>query len=376
VSRRRWALGAGLAALVLVAPAAGAPPQPTVASFILVDPVTGDTLAERAPDRRLAIASITKVMTALLTVERADPDALVTVPRAALVGGSSADLVPGERIAVRDLLAGLLVASGNDAALTLAQHIAGSETAFVGLMNSRARELGLDDTQFASPHGLDRPNHYSTARDLIRLAEVAMRHDEFRQLVGNHVYTIPGPDGVGTRDLRSENDLLALDPEVDGIKTGHTDQAGYTLVAHARRPSVGVELYAVLLGSPSLDRRAADAKALLDWGFAQYQRPVVVRADRVYARAAVRGRPGIRVALRPVSDLRAPMRVGSSAALRETIVAPAAVRAPVRAGQVLGRVVVRNGTRVVGRRDLVAADAISGPSLWDRLRAGFDRLMP
>jgi serine-type D-Ala-D-Ala carboxypeptidase (penicillin-binding protein 5/6) len=365
-----------LAALAItVSPIAAAEAPPLSAqSYILVDPATDTVLAQQAPDRALPMASTTKMMTALLAVEGASLDDIVTVPPAALVGGSTAGLVAGERLTVRNLLSGLLVPSGNDAAVTLAVHVGGSEATFVRMMNARARELGLKRTRFVTPHGLDRPGHQSSVRDLVVLAREVMKNDELRRIVRQRTVVIPGPNGVGSRLLETQNDLLARDPDVDGVKTGHTDGAGYAITAHATRGRIGVELYAALIGSPTEAARAADAERLLDWGFAQFGRATLVRDGQVFARAAVRGRPGVTVALRAKGVLSAAIRVDEE--LTETIVAQPEVIPPIARGKVLGTVTIRAGERVLGKRSLVAAGDVSAPSPTDRLRAIWNQITP
>jgi D-alanyl-D-alanine carboxypeptidase (penicillin-binding protein 5/6) len=313
-------------------------------------------------------------MTALLTLERLPPDRMVTVPEAAVeVGGSSAQLVAGERLSVRDLLKGLLIPSGNDAAVTLAQAVSGSQRAFVALMNQRAAELGLTRTHFESPHGLDMPGHHASVRDLVRLAQAAMAHPLFRRIVAMQRAVIPGPFGRGKRVLISENHLLLqTDPDADGVKTGHTTDAGYALVAHARRRALGMELYAAIIGEPSEEARAADAKRLLDWGFAQYARATLVRAGEPVGRAPVVGRPGVWVTFTAARAVMAPIRLG--APLTEELAAPTAVRAPVAAGQSVGTISVRQDGAVVAKADLVAARPVGGPGLLDRLRNAWDGL--
>lgn len=373
----------GLAVLALVAcpPAVapvlgvGTPPTIDAAAYIVVDPATGETLAQRAPDRELPMASTTKIMTALVVLGALDPDERLTVPPEALaVGESSARLMAGETLSVRDLLTGMLVASGNDAAITLAIGVAGSEEAFVELMNQRADDLGLENTRFANPHGLDAPGHHSSVRDLVTLSREAMRDPLFRSIVARRTATIPGPGGAGERRYVSENALLDLDPEADGVKTGMTDDAGYALVAHARRERLGTDLYAAIIGSPSSERRAIDAGRILDYGFRQYARATLVRADEVVGRAPVQGRPGTEVPYRAARALTSAIRLDEPVV--ETIVAASELRAPVSAGDVVGTITLRQGERVLGRRDLLAVSGASEPSLLDRVRAGVGALLP
>ena len=263
---RRLAVLAALALLVAAWPAQAAAPAVDADAYIVVDPGTGETLAQRAPDRELPMASTTKMMTALVVLETADLDDVMTVPAEAAVGGSTGSLVAGEMLPVRDLLTALLVASGNDAAITLAVGVAGSEQAFVARMNRRARELGLTETHFANPHGLDAPGHHSSVRDLVTLAQTAMRNPVFRRTVSSRRASIPGPNGAGTRSYVSENLLLDLDPDVDGVKTGMTDGAGFALVAHSRGRAGDPELYTALIGAPSDNARARDGERLLEYG--------------------------------------------------------------------------------------------------------------
>lgn len=360
-------------ALAIAGPSSAAPPRIQASSYILVNPATGEVLAQRAPDRRLPMASTTKIMTALVTLERARLDDVATVPVAAAVGGSTADLVTGEELGIRDLLVGLMVPSGNDAAITLAVHVAGSESSFVALMNRRARELGLRNTRFQSPHGIDRPGHYSSVRDLVRLARVAMRRPLLRRIVAMRTARIPGPFGSGEREYEAQNDLLLANAEVDGVKTGHTSGAGYALVAHAERERLGMDLYAALIGSQTEARRVVDGTRLLDHGFRQYARATLIPRGQVYGRARIYLRPGVRVAYRAAGALVAPVRLGRP--IVERVVAPPELEAPIRRGQEVGYVEVREGSRLVGRRKLVAARSVAAPGVLDRIRAAWGGLL-
>ncbi len=371
---RRLAVVAALALLVAAWPARGAAPTVDADAYIVVEPATGEVLAQRAPDRGLPMASTTKIMTALIVLESADLDDLMTVPPEAVVGGSSGRLEAGEQLSVRDLLTALLVASGNDAAITLAEGVAGSQEAFVARMNRRARELGLTRTRFANPHGLDAPGHRSSVRDLVALSREAMKNPVFRETVALRRATIPGPGGVGTREYLSENLLLDIDPDVDGVKTGMTDGAGYALVGHARRRPESPELYVALIGAPSESARARDGLSLLDHGRAQYAPATLIAEGTVFGRVPVDDRPGRSVPYRAASPLVAPLRLGEP--VTETITAPPEISAPVEEGEVIGSVTVRQGERVLGRRDLVAAEAAGEPGLWDRVRSGFEALVP
>lgn len=361
-----------LAALALAfgaASASGSTPPPVDAGAVLVaDGRTGDVLYAENADRRLPMASITKLMTALVTLERARPREVVTVaPQAVGQGGSSIFLVPGEELRVRDLLAAALVQSANDAAFALAAHVGEGDVArFVRLMNDEAAELGLGDTRFVRPDGLDRRGHYSTAEDVFELARIAMREPLVRELARTRTMR------VGNRSFRNWNDLLWTFPGLIGVKTGHTDRAGWAEVAAARRRST--LLYAVILGSPSRSERNEDLAELLEWGFDQYARFTVVREGERYASAAVPFSEE-RVGLVAAGGASRVVRLGSGTTFVERIVAPAMVELPVRRGQKLGEVVVTDGERVVARSDLVAARDVEAPSFRDRVGWYADRAL-
>ena len=353
------AVAAG-AALGLAGGAEARDPPPIEARAALVaDGATGETLFARKAQRRAAIASITKLMTALVVLERARPSELVTVrPRAASVGESTIYLRRGERLRVRDLLAAALIQSANDAAWALATHVGkGSPRAFVRLMNEKARALGLEGTHFVRPDGLDVAGHYSTGRDVLVLARAAMRRPLIRALVRKRRETI-----AGGRTVRTWNDLLGDFRGLVGVKTGHTAAAGWSQVAAARRG--GVTLYAVLLGGPTRGQRNEDLAELLEWGFDQYARVAVVRAERAYASADLPFTDE-RVALVAKRPAYASVRAGRP--LVERVVAPATVDVPLERGERLGEVRVYAGRRMVARRPLVAAEDAPAPSLAERV---------
>ncbi|MDZ4063069.1 MAG: D-alanyl-D-alanine carboxypeptidase family protein, partial [Coriobacteriia bacterium] len=243
-----------------------AAPDVEMTAGVLVAP-DGRELWSRNAGQSRAMASTTKIMTGLLVLERADLDSTVEVSGyAAHIGESGVDLKEGDRYAVGELLEAMLVKSGNDAAIALAEHVAGTEPGFVELMNGRAEELGLTATRFANPHGLDAPDHQTSAGDLATLARVAMENPEFRRIVGLDDVTISGSQG--RHRLENSNLLIGDYPDATGVKTGWTDDAGYCLVASAKRD--GVELIAVILGTKVESVRFRHARRLLDWGFDHY----------------------------------------------------------------------------------------------------------
>jgi serine-type D-Ala-D-Ala carboxypeptidase (penicillin-binding protein 5/6) len=258
------------------------PPEVGAQTWILYDDTYGMVLGSRSPDERRALASTTKIMTALLAIEHGGLDELVTVSsRAASVGEASIGLVAGERVPLRALVAALLVRSGNDAAVAVAEAVAGSLEGFVALMNERAAELGLDNTSFANPHGLDAPGHYSSAADLLALTRVAMEHPEFARYVGSRKIAIrDAPTGV-RRVATSTNRLLESYEGAIGVKTGFTSRAALVMVAAAERD--GRRLYAVVMGSGGRGGHFDDAAALLDYGFDAFGVVPVIAAGEPYA---------------------------------------------------------------------------------------------
>jgi serine-type D-Ala-D-Ala carboxypeptidase (penicillin-binding protein 5/6) len=372
VRKHLLALLAALLAALLVAAAATASPAPRVQAraVLVADGATGDVLYELNADRRMAMASITKLMTAIVTLEHARPGDVVTVsPRAVAPGGSSIFLRAGEELRVRELLAAALIQSANDSAFALAAEVGrGSVRRFVGMMNAEAIELGLTDTRYMRPDGLDRPGHYSSARDTFELARVAMQRPLVRKLVRKRTAEI-SPN----RSLTSWNDLLWTYPGLIGVKTGHTDRAGWAEVAAAKRGPT--TLYAVVLGSPARERRNADLAKLLNWGFDQYVRFPVLREGERYATAAIPFGEDERLDLVAATGASESVRLGDGSRFVERVIAPEMVELPVLQGQKLGEVVVMEGNREVARTDLVAARDIPEPSLGERVSWYADRAL-
>lgn len=266
------------------------PPEISAPSAILADLDSGQVLYEKAADEPRPIASLTKIATALLVMERTQPQDVVTVSARAAGDGltpgiSELGLVEGERITVGSLLYALLLQSANDAALALAEHVSGTVEDFVRAMNARVRRLGARDTRFASPSGLDDAG-VSTARDLVRITRAAYRLPGFASIVATRTKQIPAPEGIPPRVVQNRNVLLWLYPGAVGVKTGFTSRAGYCVVAAAERD--GVRLVAVVLGAP---RDAfSDAAALLDHGFAAFERRELITAGEPLGTVEISGR--------------------------------------------------------------------------------------
>lgn len=314
------AAAAAAAALLLCGACHAAAPDDSAHSAVLVDAATGRVLYEKNADARSLIASTTKIMTALIICEQCDLQDIVTVPAEAVgVEGSSLALTAGEELTVEALLYGMMLRSGNDAAAALAIYSAGSIPAFAEKMNRRAAELGLRGTHFENPHGLDADTHYSTARDLARLACAALKNADLRRIVGTKTIT------VGGRALTNHNKLLWRYPGATGVKTGYTKKAGRVLVSSAQRD--GWEVICVTIGDPD-DWR--DHAALLDFAFAAYAPCPLLRAGERLTRVPVFGGAQEYVWLCTASPVTLPLSAGERAQVR--VFAPQYAFAPVLPG--------------------------------------------
>jgi len=334
---------------------------------VLADLDTGQILFAQDADARRPIASLTKIMTALLVIRRTDPRELVTVsPEAAApsrrVGISELGLLPGERITVENLLYALLLQSANDAADALAEHVSGSVEAFVEAMNAEAARLGMRDTHFASPNGLD-DRGYSTARDLVTLTRAAFEHPLFARIVRTRFREIPSPSGV-PRIVQNRNVLLWLYPGALGVKTGFTSAAGFCVVGAAARG--GVRLLSVVLGEPG--EPFSDAAALLNYGFAAFHRVRLATEGEGLGALRIDGR-------------RVPVEAGASRAalvpvdepLARRVVPEPGVPFPPAVGERVGALVVSTPEGTLARVPVVVSSVPGppppGPGPWWR-RAG------
>jgi D-alanyl-D-alanine carboxypeptidase (penicillin-binding protein 5/6) len=369
-----------IALLLSLIPVSGAlaapPPLPQGAAWIVDAPGHGGVLLQHDPRAKREVASLTKLMTAHLVLKYARLDEVVAAGGDAVaVGESSVPLQLGERQTVHALLAALIVHSANDASIVLAHATMGQPAAqavvakeagrlgralpadpvarFVLLMNAEARTLGLRDTVYRTPHGLDEPGAHSSARDVLALARLDMASPVFNALAGRRTVTIPG------HRLQTSNTLLSIYAGLDGVKTGHTDEAGWNLAASAERN--GLRVYVILLGAPDEASRDRDIARLMDWGFDRYKRARLVRAGQLFGRAA-----GVRIVA--AKGLSVTLEPGER--VRERIVLPRRLDRRVNARERLGYVELRSRRGLLGRVSLVADSSGGGaPALVPWLRS-------
>jgi D-alanyl-D-alanine carboxypeptidase (penicillin-binding protein 5/6) len=368
-----WTLAVGVlyAYAVAAAPRATAavPPAPSLAapSAAVFESSTGRPLFGRAAGQRRLIASTTKLMTALLTGTTTKLDRVCTAPPyAAGPLETQIGLRAGERMRVRDLLRAVLLPSANDAAATLAECVAGSRAAFVARMNARARRLGLAHTHFSTPIGLDDPGNYSTAADLVRLA-IAVREEPFlRQTMDMRSAGLRSGDHV--RMVVNRNTLVQRVPWVNGVKTGHTNAAGYVLIASGTQH--GTTFVASVLGDPSEATRNADALALLKWAFASFRVATPVRRGAIYARPAVKHRPDEHIAVVAVRDARELLR--RDAHVRLAVDVPDELEGPLPRRAVVGSVTVRANGRAIARVPLVTRARVPEVGLLEQAGRALD----
>ena len=365
------------ASLALIAPAVAlardCPPAVKAKNAIVLEVSTGVVACERRADERKPVGSAVKLMTALLTLERADlSDRFRATDYRPAAAESQIGLRPGERMSVRDLMRGLLAESGNDAAMALAVGVAGSERAFVRQMNRRARRLGLTNTRYRNPIGLDEQGAYSSARDLVTLATLLRTQPFFRRTVNQE--TVHLTTGDHPRTFANRNDLVRKTKWINGVKTGHTLNAGYVLVGSGR--SNGIQVVSAVLGTPSESARDADSLALLTFGRRAFQRIT----------AAPEGRSvGISVPIRYRRGAELGLVIGPNG--QRTVVPdgergrvtvkptswPSEVEGPIAAGTVLGEADVLYDERKIATVPLVAGWDVAKADLAQRTKSWFTR---
>ncbi|MGI6632024.1 MAG: D-alanyl-D-alanine carboxypeptidase family protein [Bacillota bacterium] len=332
------------------------PDRPSVSCYAaaLMEWQTGALLYDKNAFTRMHPASITKMMTALLALEHGRLEDLVTVSaEAASQPGSSMYLKTGDVFSLENLLYGLMLNSGNDAAWAIAEHVGGTAERFFDMMNERAREIGALNTRFRNPHGLTDPNHYTTAFDLALIARTCLKHPFFKRLVATKEKDVIDAEGDTKISLGNTNRLLWLYLGADGVKTGTTESAGQCLVASATRGDT--RLLSVVLASHD---RWSDSTALLDYGFNNFRVASLAKAGETLLEVPCKGAMRDKVAVVPKTDLLACVPIFASGLdLRFDL--PDKVVAPCRRGTVIGRAYVYLGSDVVGRAELMTGAYVS-----------------
>ena len=351
-----------------------AAPQLAAKAWILMDANSGAVLTESNSDQRLPPASLTKLMTAYIaTLEinrgRIKESDMVTVSEHAWrTGGSRMFIKVGSQVSVGDLLHGIIIQSGNDASVALAEHIAGSEDAFADMMNTTAQKLGMQNTHFMDATGLPDPNHYSSAHDMAILARAIINADP------QH-YAIYSQKEFFWNNIKQPNRNLLLwrDKTVDGLKTGHTEEAGYCLVASAVRD--GMRLVAVVFGTNSEQARAAETQKLLTYGFRFFETQSFYKKGTELAKAPVWKGDSREVQAGLANDLTMTLPRGQAKKLHAEMVLNPQLIAPIAQGQVIGKVEVKLDDKVVHTADLVALQPVEEGGLfrrlWDSIRLFF-----
>ena len=336
-------------------------------SAVLMDAATGTVLFDKNSHKKLPPASVTKVMTMLMIMEAVDngkvkfTDKIRTSEYAASMGGSQIFLEPGEEMTLKEMMKGIAIASANDAAVAVAEHLAGSEEEFVAQMNQRAKELGCDDTHFSNVNGLPTENHYTSAHDIAVMSRELLKHEEvtkFTSLYEDHLRK-------GSEKpfwLVNTNKLVRFYTGMDGLKTGFTGEARYCLSATAKRN--GFRVIAVVMGEPTSPTRNAEISQMMDYAFANYKSEVLYQKGQPVEQVEIDKGELKKLPLLAADTVGILMKKGDKKEgyLKQIVVNE--VKAPIKKGQVVGQVVIKNGDVEVAKVDLVAAQDVNPASMW------------
>lgn len=354
------------ATLVSAQEIAPAPPQLAAKSYVLMDAATGQILIEKNGDQRLPPASLTKLMTAYLaTLEmkkgQVKPTDLVTISEKAWkTGGSKMFIEVRKKVSLEDLLHGIIIQSGNDASVAVSEYLAGSEEVFADVMNKTAGQLGMVNSHFMNATGLPSSNHYSSAHDMAILARAIIYEDPAH-------YAIYSQKEFYWNKIKQPNRNLLLwrDNTVDGLKTGHTDEAGYCMVASAKRDNL--RLIAVLFGTDSEKARAEETQKLLTYGFRFYENRILRKKGEELAKVQVWKGANSEVAAGLTEDISLTLLKSQFAGLQAQVTAVKELVAPVAAGQVIGKVEVKSGDRVIYTANLIAMQSVEEGGFFKRI---------
>ncbi|NOG32211.1 D-alanyl-D-alanine carboxypeptidase [Halomonas sp. TBZ9] len=342
------------------------PPQLAAKSWILMDANSGHVLAAHKPDEQLPPASLTKLMTAYLVERELDrgtikPNDMVNISEKAWrTGGSKMFIEVGTQVSVDDLLHGIIIVSGNDASVAMAEHLAGGEVPFADLMNQHATRLGMHNTNFENPTGLPGENHYSSARDMALLAQYIINdYPEHYAIYSQRSFSFGGIDQP------NRNRLLWRDPTVDGLKTGWTSEAGYGLVASAERD--GMRLVSVVMGTNSEEARAQETQKLLSYGYRFYETLPIYEQDEVLASPRIWGGASNEVSAGVGDEVHVTLPRNRNEELRARLNLNRDLMAPISKGDQVGQLEIVLGEDVVGARTLVALEDVEEGGLFKRL---------
>lgn len=328
-------------------------------AYILIEQSTGRVLAENNADEQLPIASVTKIMTMLLIMEAIEDrktsfDDLVTVSENAMsYGGSTMFLETGEQLPVHDMLKGIAVASANDGCVAMAEHLTGSETAFVEEMNKRAKELGMKNTNFLNTNGLDEDGHYSSARDVALMSRELLNHPKITEYTSIWTDELRG----GKFQLANTNKLIRFYTGANGLKTGSTSQALCCLSASAKRD--GMQLIAVVLGAPTSDKRFSSAKSLLDYGFANYKINHLVKKDEMICDVDIINGTVDSVKAIAKKDKYSLSEKSNNKDIKRRVFVNEDIKAPVKKGEVLGYVEFVSDGKVIDKVEIVSENEVN-----------------
>lgn len=336
-------------------------------SAVLLDADTGTIIYEKNGHEKLPPASITKIMTMLLVVEAIDAgklkwtDKVRTSEYAASMGGSQIFLEAGEEMTVDDMLKGIAMASGNDASVAMAEKLAGTEAAFVEMMNKRAKELGMNDTHFANCNGLPVDNHYSSAHDIAIMSRELLKHKDVTKYTGAYQDHLR-KDSEKPFWLVNTNKLVRFYPGADGLKTGYTSEAKFCLSATAVKD--GMRVVAVVLGEPNTKTRNSEVSNMMDYAFSQYMMKTIYKKGDVIGKVQIE-KGNIKeieiIADTPYSVL---MKRGASDETTQQLTIPAEIKAPIAKGQVLGKLIVSQDNKVLKEFEIKAAVDVEKAGFW------------
>lgn len=364
-----------LAALLLLpsftyaATVLSAPPELNNKSYVLMDYETGQILAAKNENEKLAPASMTKMMTSYIIEQKLlsgdlTEDEKVRMNESAWCRGSNTEscmYVPLNGTAtVLEMLRGIIVQSGNDASKAMAEHIAGNEGTFAHMMNEEAKKIGMTNTQFINSTGMPADGHYSTAKDMATLAQHIIKDSsKYYPLYSEKEFTFNGIR-QGNR-----NALLYTDPSVDGLKTGHTNEAGYCLTTSAKRGPT--RLISVIFGAPTMQERATQTRELLAWGYANFETKNVQRANQVLAKSKVWFGQSDEVQIGLAENFNVTMPKGKANEIKTQLVVQPKLTAPLQKGQVIGKYVASLDGKVIAEKPLVALNAVEEAGFFSRL---------